>query len=94
MAAHIAPFTVPGLGLAAALLLVGCANTGVGMAASNRGAAVGVSVGTPGMASAPRGQWPALPPPRLMTPEEIKAAKQEPAVPSGSPSTSTSTPKP
>lgn len=94
MAARIASFTAAGLCLAAALLLNGCANTGVGMAASNRGAAVGVSVGTPGVENTPRNTWPALPPPQLMTPEQIKAAKQEPAASSGSPSTSTSAPKP
>lgn len=82
MAARTASFTprvASGLGLAAALLLAGCGSTGVGVAASNRGAAVGVSVGTPNVEPNSRDKWPALPPPQLMTPEELKAAKQEPA---------------
>ena len=73
MAARTPPFalrTTAGLGLgliAATLLLSGCGNTGVGVAASNRGAAVGVSVGTPNIDSSQRDKWPALPPPQLMT---------------------------
>ncbi|RYF69704.1 MAG: hypothetical protein EOO29_32995 [Comamonadaceae bacterium] len=95
MAARVAFFTAPGLCLAATLLMTGCANTGVGMAASNRGAAVGVSVGTPSLDSAPRGKWAVLPPPQLMTPEQIKAAKEEPAASSASPPTPTrAAPKP
>lgn len=100
MAARTPPFalrTTAGLGLgliAATLLLSGCGNTGVGVAASNRGAAVGVSVGTPNIDSSQRDKWPALPPPQLMTPEQIKAAKQEPEAPSGSTAPSKVTPKP
>ena len=97
MAARTASFALrvaSGLGLAAALLLAGCGSTGVGVAASNRGAAVGVSVGTPNVEPNSRDKWPALPPPQLMTPEQIKAAKQEPEVPSGSTAPSRATSKP
>lgn len=52
-----------------ALALGGCGSVGVGLAANNQGAAVGLStgIGLPTV-SAPRDSWQALPPPRWVDP--------------------------
>lgn len=59
---------------AAALVLGGCGSVGVGLAANNQGAAVGLStgIGLPPV-NAPRGSWQALPPPRLVDPSATDA---------------------
>lgn len=68
-----------GLCMAACLALgglaTGCAGTGVGIAASNQGAAVGVqsSVGLRPLAPSPGSQWPVLPPPQFQLPVEPDA---------------------
>lgn len=56
------------------LTLGGCGTVGVGLAANNQGAAVGLStgIGLPS-AGAPRERWQALPPPRLVDPAAADA---------------------
>lgn len=56
------------------LALAGCGSLGVGLAANNQGAAVGLStgIGLPTV-NAPRATWQALPPPRLVDPPAADA---------------------
>lgn len=56
------------------LVLGGCGSVGVGLAANNQGAAVGLStgIGLPTI-NAPRDRWQALPPPRLVDPSAADA---------------------
>lgn len=57
------------------LVLGGCGSLGVGLAANNQGAALGLStgIGLPTV-NAPRATWQALPPPRLVDPSATDAA--------------------
>ena len=57
-----------------ALVLGGCGSVGVGLAANNQGAAMGLStgIGLPTV-GAPRATWQALPPPRLVDPSAADA---------------------
>jgi hypothetical protein len=57
------------------LALGGCGSVGVGLAANNQGAAVGLStgIGLPTV-NAPRASWQALPPPRLVDPSATDAS--------------------
>ncbi|MDQ7955790.1 MAG: hypothetical protein REJ24_21095 [Rhodocyclaceae bacterium] len=59
---------------AAALVLGGCGSVGVGLAANNQGAAVGLStgIGLPTV-NAPRDRRQAPPPPRLVDPSATDA---------------------
>jgi hypothetical protein len=56
------------------LALGGCGSVGVGLAANNQGAALGLStgIGLPTV-NAPRPTWQALPPPRLVEPSPADA---------------------
>lgn len=59
---------------ALSLALGGCGSLGVGLAANNQGAALGLStgIGLPTV-NAPRATWQALPPPRLVEPSAADA---------------------